>query len=90
MEFLIEMKTAAPGLRLKSIRAESLFDAVIKITAIIVMYCAKERFAFRVKPIKANEHMVHFKVFFDKRRRTDILLFNPDKYADAASIYNRS
>ncbi len=89
MEFLIEMKTPAPGLRLKSVKAESLFEGVMKITAIVIKFCAENPFVFKVKLIKTNTYMVHFKIFFDNRRQTEILLFDPAKYPDAKSIYNQ-
>ena len=63
MEFLIEMNKMKSGVKLKSVNADDLYDAVTKIATLLAGFCAENPFAYRVKPIVTNPGMLEFYFF---------------------------
>ena len=85
MEFLIAMSKISPGFKLKSIQANTLHDAVLKVSGLILEYCSMNPFDFKVRSCYADLYRVEFILYFDLRRVT-VLIFDPVYYpnADAA------
>ncbi|MGN6647556.1 MAG: hypothetical protein ACTHJT_13630 [Cytophaga sp.] len=82
------MSKIKPEFKLRSIQADSLFDAVMKTTTLVLTLCAEDPFTFKVRQLRRDAHTLQFYLSFDQRK-VKILLYDPKVHASAETAIRK-